>query len=300
MNEFLKDALSNLRRASALLAGDQSEEAVQNAILQFAFGVERIFKSIVSDVNPLFILEREKFENALGVLYRDKLIPAHRKVVEKEAAKQSGFNRNVLPFKGSMLRAAKFSQTVEDNIGAFTKLSDMRGVVAHRHLSELNRDEAWRFMLRIFHPTVERFAAELGYPAAEAFEGHSHWLAEQSLRITAEENLKARLDKLFAEHAKRWEKAKSDAAHVAKAERSTAAALKNDPNRDTISEDTLCPACGRAAILTIEVDWDVEGASGPGFVTGVYVSGLECYFCGLQLNDYEEFDYLKLNEGLAQ
>ena len=35
-------------------------------------------------------------------------------------------------------------------------------------------------------------------------------------------------------------------------------------------------------------------------MTGVYVSGLQCRYCGLELNDYEEFDFLKLNEKLAE
>jgi hypothetical protein len=54
------------------------------------------------------------------------------------------------------------------------------------------------------------------------------------------------------------------------------------------------------AIVCIEADWDVEGSAGDAIVTGVFVAGFECKFCGLTLDDYEQFDYFKMNEWLAE
>lgn len=299
MNEYVGDAMYHLKRAAGLLSERMASAEVQDAVMQFAFGVEKMFKGIVAHVNPLFVYEAAGFDNALGVLYRDRLIPKHREKVAKEDAKPNGFNRSVLPFKASMLRAAQFSQVVEDNLGAFTKLSDFRGAVAHRPLADLNHDDAQRLLLRLFQPVVDAFAAELKLDADKCYAKNRSELADLSAKFVALENLKQRLESLFATHRAAWEKNMGNAKYVAKAEADTAAAFKSDPRSERHAEDHDCPACHNRAILWIEADWDVEGSSGPGYITGVYVSGLECRYCGLSLTDYEEFDYLRLNDRLA-
>ena len=60
-----------------------------------------------------------------------------------------------------------------------------------------------------------------------------------------------------------------------------------------------CPACENVGLLWIEEDWEAGGTTGHGYLTGVYVAGFECRFCDLELNDFEEFDFLKLNERLS-
>ena len=55
-----------------------------------------------------------------------------------------------------------------------------------------------------------------------------------------------------------------------------------------------CPACSNDALLTAEVDFDYcEGQVHP---VGVFVSGLRCLFCKLDIEDYDEIDHMKLNE----
>ena len=167
MNDFLKSAIHNFSRVATLLSREMSAEEIEDAVLFFAFGVERVCKAIVFDVNPAFVLESDGFDNCLRVVFRHKLTESGKVKIEREADKQA--NYNLLPFKPSMFRVAKFSCTVERNIGAFTKLSDFRGIVVHRSLSELDYEETSRFVLRLFYPTVSAFAADLKFSATECF-----------------------------------------------------------------------------------------------------------------------------------
>ena len=163
MNDFFEGAVYNFRRASGLIKPKMRREEIEDAVLFFAFGVERVFKGIAHDINPMFVYESDGFDNMLSVLYREHLVEPHRTKVQRNASKSPGPNHNLLPFKASMLRAARFSKTVEDNIGAFTKLSDYRGIVAHRPLSQLDYAGAQRFLQRLFFTIVSAFSAEVNF-----------------------------------------------------------------------------------------------------------------------------------------
>lgn len=299
MNEFFNDATYNFNRCAKLLKEGMAKGEIEDALMQFAFGVERVFKGIVFDVNPLFVMENGSFENALGVLYRDKLIEPHRSNTEKTANSKEGFNTQYLAFKGSMLRAAKFSKAVEDSIGAFLKLSDMRGVVAHRPMSRLNHAAANRFLLKLFMPTVSNFAAEERIVLANCIKDARPDLAEITKRVIDTDKLRERMDALFEGHRAEWEKISDKPDLVARIKRETDEIYRYR-NSERHADEYQCPACDNMGIVYIEADWDVEGSGGVPFMTGVYVSGFECKFCGLELTDPEEFDYLRLNEWLAR
>ncbi len=283
-----------------LLERQMSNPTIQDATMQFAFGAERIFKGILFDINPIFLLESESFDNAVTVLYRDRLIPKHREKADKEAEKHKGANTRLLPFQGAMLRAARFSRTTEDHIGTLTKLSDYRGVIAHRTLDHLPHAELQRFVLRVFQPLISAYALELDLSLDECTANKNNALRRMSVEILQIENFEPLFQQLLADHQKQWDKRKGDAAFIERTLRRTRSELVNDPNVDSMVEEFPCPACGNPSILFIDADWDVEGSRGTAFITGVYVSGLECRFCDLELNDYEQFDYLKLNEWLAR
>ena len=66
-NDFLDDAIYCLRRASRALRSSMDRDNFYDAITYFAFGMEKLFKAIVHDVNPVFLLEGAGFENAVGL-----------------------------------------------------------------------------------------------------------------------------------------------------------------------------------------------------------------------------------------
>ena len=301
MNDFFEGAVYNFRRASGLIKPKMRREEIEDAVLFFAFGVERVFKGIAHDINPMFVYESDGFDNMLSVLYREHLVEPHRTKVQRNASKSPGPNHNLLPFKASMLRAARFSKTVEDNIGAFTKLSDYRGIVAHRPLSQLDYAGAQRFLQRLFFTIVSAFSAEVKLPLKDCL-----GLAEVDLealrkKIVAEDKFIEKFEELLEHHREEWEKLKNDNAHVQKAKRETAAAYNKRDHRwhEIVREEYTCPACENPGIISIEADWDCEGSRGDAWITGIYVAGFECLYCGLQLDDYEQFDYLKMNEYLS-
>ncbi|MCH8823028.1 MAG: hypothetical protein IH984_05915 [Planctomycetes bacterium] len=299
MNAFFTDATYNLNRAAALLDQKMDNDQVEDATMQFAFGIERIFKGIIHDVNPLLLLESAKIENAISVLYRDKMIPKHREKADKEA-RSKRINSRLLSFQGSMLRAAKFSNTTELNIGLLTKLSHYRGIIAHRKIAEFDHSYVKSLILRVFHPIVTSFAAEIGLDLDKCFATKSAQLYRISESLVKQANFQQSFTDLLKQHAKIWEQRSGDENLVATTMKGTQSELVNYPIADTFVEEYPCPACENPSILFIDKDWDVDRTNGEAFVTGIYVSGLECRFCDLELNDYEQFDYLELNEWLVE
>jgi hypothetical protein len=122
MNKYFTDAIYWLKRVAVLLDDVMTQDQLNDAIIYFAFGVEKIFKAVLWDVNPLFLLEKPVFENACPALYMDKM---HEKAKEKAGKEHENkkVNMQVLPFQGSMIRAATFSRAIEASIGAFTHLA---------------------------------------------------------------------------------------------------------------------------------------------------------------------------------
>ncbi len=141
MNDYFTDARYWLRRAAASLASserDDDDDLLHDAVLFFAFGVEKVFKGILWNVNPLFTLEKPDFGNACGVLYQDKMLQKQREKAEKEDTKNQ-FDKSVLAFGEAMKRAKVFSAVVSTHMGVLTHLADLRGILAHRLAKDMNK-----------------------------------------------------------------------------------------------------------------------------------------------------------------
>ena len=143
-NPFVEDALYCLRRASRAMGSDKCRDAFYDAAIYYAFGMEKLLKAIIHDVNPVFLLESAGFENAVCAVYEKRMTEKTKKKVDKDV------NRSLIPFQASMIRAAKFSQAVEDNFGRLTKLADIRGALAHRSWSGLDVHRDYDFLLMTF------------------------------------------------------------------------------------------------------------------------------------------------------
>ncbi len=295
MNEFYQDAAYFSRRCVDLLAPAMSVEAVHDSVLHSAFCIERLFKGVLWDIDPRMVLEDSKEENAFAVLHRDKLIPTIAATIGKSLKNEKG-NHNTITFKEAMLKAKNFSQVTHDHIGVLTQLSEYRGILAHRVLSILDVNAARRFTLRYFQPIVSLFVKEHKLDAKAFLGKHEERLAEYAKAIEDEEKLTAKMDSLLEAHRKAWEAQRADKAHIEKAKKQTDKLLKDERHGDYWHRLTTCPACENDAVVRIEADWDVEGSSGEGWMTGIYAAGLSCEYCGLVLDDYEQFDYFKLNE----
>jgi hypothetical protein len=169
-NPYAIDAVRNLKRAAALISDEMTDEAVEDATLHFAFGVERCLKAIIYQVNPVFVLDNASFDNAAAALYRRHMAPKHREAADKEAAKGEGAHKSyVIAFAASLVRARKFSETAERNSGLLNKLSDFRGIFAHRPLNQISYSQVTIFLGRVFQPIVKELREELRLDVEEIF-----------------------------------------------------------------------------------------------------------------------------------
>ncbi len=289
-NPFLDDAIYCLRRASKALCLLRNRDSFYDAAIYYAFGMEKLFKAIIHDVNPVFLLEGSGFENAISALYDSRLIERSRKKADKDV------NRSLIPFQASMLRAAKFSQSVEDNIGKFTRLADIRGALAHRNWTEIDVPKACEFLLLTFTPTVELFAEEMEFDADSCFESENdrERLKKVSDDLAAQENFGDYIKDTLAKHLAIWVKRKDNPLEMQKAATATQALLGNFTPGGPYTEQAECPCCEQSAVLFYRFI-DRYGQDEVAII-GAYAIGLSCCYCDVDLAGYRAVDHFKLND----
>lgn len=299
MNEYIEDGVFFLKRASSQLHGSGERETLVDVLLNYALGMERLFKGILHKVNPLFVLEKPDFDSAVKLLYRDQLIGKRKRAVENDLKKAKNQDAKVHAFSASLSHAVQFSETLDSYRGAMTQLCEYRGILAHRTIAELDAKEVWRFMRKTFPPVVAGVAGELGiepsrfYETTRLMQALSNWSAE----ITKEDATEEKVAGLIESCQKLWDAKKNEASYVAAAEARTQESLEKDRSyRPRYWTD--CPACGQRAVLEATVDGEYE--EGEFTPTGIDVNRLECHFCGMKVEDYEEVDHLELYGRLDQ
>jgi len=287
---FLDEAIEDLSRAADVIDKQMTDEQIFDSALFFAFGVERLFKAMLVEVNPLYILDDPSFENSMEVLHSKRL---HQPTLKKKQLP----NRNVLTFTSAMLRAAHLCKTVHAHQGALGKLNDIRGVLVHGCRCDLNSDEVKRFLGRTFFPLVSALAVECKFELKKVVGSRKDALDKLSKRLLREEAVGEIVETLLDKHRLEWESKKDDDLNRSLAERLTKNLLDEEPSllgRSTL--DYACPACQEECVMYVEPEVEVE--DGAAVIKGSYVSGLSCLFCGLEINDGEQIDYLKLHERL--
>lgn len=294
-NAFLDDAVYCLRRASRALSDDMGRDQLYDATIYYAFGIEKVCKAIVHDVNPVFLLENPKFENAAAVFYPDRLLPPVLKKFETE----KGYDRQLHAFKASMLMAAKFCKVVEDHIGAFTQLADYRGIVAHRSIGEMDTAAAARFLVKTFYPTVVVLAEALEFEETDCFDTpkKQEELRKASDAILAKEDFADEMRALLARHKAMWDARKTDPEEVEKRKATTRAVLAHRM-QGLYSTEMTCPACGQPCVLFYRFVDKIEDDAIA--TVGGYAVGLACFFCDLKIQGYGAIDHFKLNEQLQK
>ncbi|QDT91745.1 hypothetical protein [Gimesia algae] len=297
MNEFYKDAAYFSARCTPRLSPEMQEDDTVDCVLYFAFCVERLFKGVLWDIDPRLIFENSKDENCFAMLHREKLIPSIESIIDK-SLKGEKPNHNTITFKDAMLKAKNFSQVTHDRMGVLSKLSDYRGILAHRRLSSLDYAAARRFTVKYFYPIISAFVVEHKLKAEEFFLNREGDFREFAEEIKKEDQFSEKMEELIEERRENWESRKDNAEFVGKARRLTEATLKDEQQNNYFHQLTSCPACENDAAVRFEVDWESEGSGGEGYCTGVYAGSMICEYCGLELDEYEQIDHFKLNEML--
>lgn len=283
-NEYLKDAAFFLRKTSAAIEEDMKKEIIIDALLFFALGMERILKGILFNLNPVYVYKIQDFKNTVSLLYKKSLLPSHKK--NKEISQKP--DADVLSFKRSLIRAKSISITTEKNTSLLFLLSNLRDTIAHNKLSDLNLQKSKTLLLRDFYPLIKDFSDELNQNITR-FLG-SYKIRLSSISAKHQESIEDKVKMKLDSHKMRWEQLKTTSGFIEKMKAKTELIYQSSKNVDV----TDCPACDNTALLTVEVDYDYsEGQVRP---MGIFASQLKCLFCKLLVLDYDEIDYLKLND----
>jgi hypothetical protein len=294
-NPFIEDGVYCLHRASAALQRKMDRDRFYDAAIYYAFGVEKLCKAIVHNVNPVFLLETTSFEAAAWSIYRDRLTEVAKLKLQKVERTEKSTSR-LLPFQPTLLRAAKFSQLIEDHLGRFLELAEIRGALAHRSWAERDMERDCDFMLRTFASTADLFASELSFESDHCFEDDKKrdWLRAISKSLLAQENYSEFVKDILARHLAIWNERKESPSDLLEAASKTEARLKLIDGGGPYPAKGVCPCCGQPAVLYYRFI-DRYGLNEVTTV-GTYAVGLGCYFCDIFLSGYRAVDHFKLND----
>lgn len=293
LNEYFNDSKLFLNNASERLASHLTNVAVIEGILFFALGMERILKGLLYEINPIYILKNQEFKHSAPSLYKSKMLEntGHNSEI---STKPDG---DVLTFKLSLSRVKVFSRSAHANSSLLYTLSNYRDIIVHRPLSELNIKKLTKLLQKELFRVVESFSSEIGVAVSEFFGINTERVKKISIDILKGEEFERQINAKISQHTELWSQHKDDANYVALAERITASLLKQKSN-DYMFDLIECPVCRNNALVRIEPDYDIS--DGEGYLAGVYVDSLNCHFCGLNLESYEELDHFDINSILEQ
>jgi hypothetical protein len=100
------------------------------------------------------------------------------------------------------------------------------------------------------------------------------------------------MEALLERHRKIWEQRSKNPTTVSHAEKVTTAYLTKRGE----TTECPCPACGNTAVATLEPDYDTDYDPDEersfSYITGVYVTDIQCLYCALKLDEYDQLKYV--------
>jgi len=280
LNEYVVDSKKYFHRCTPLISTRMSDVDTIDAILFYAVAVEKVLKGILLNVNPVYILEAQDFCNTAPILYGEKLLS--KDSFGKEISKSP--NRDVITYRKSLLRAKEFSPTTNQNCTSLHKLSDYRDTVLHRPTSEINCKDAAQFLIETYPLITEGYAKEFGV-AVEEFVGDKIHLFDAFGRQAHKISVEKIIEKIGL-YNRKWNRTKNDPG------RKEEIAKVNNYVQEYGGHGVDCPACGNLAEVDYEPDYDY--ADGQSYMCGVFPVSVKCAFCGLELFEPSELDYLRM------
>jgi len=290
MNEFFFEARTFIGKGFELVKPKMVDFDALLALLLCSIGIEKILKGILFDINPLYVLNNFKFEESTELFYKERIIDENIKNNIKIRTR----DLYLISFSTAIKRCKFFSKTVSDHITLLHKVAEARNVIAHNICSHLNIDRNFLrpFLLRDLNPLIRKFSKELKF-RKDTFFTPIPW--EISLygdeKKIQEKDLSEEILEKFTEHKIIWDDHKADQKYFKEKFDFT-----KRKERKGFNILISCPVCENESLLYYEPD--VEYEHGINVFNGLYVTELECNFCGLNIFDYDEVDYLRLNDQL--
>lgn len=287
-NEFHKDSFKLFKKVSKQIADGQLTDDLNVIVttLLFAIGLEKLLKSLLYDINPLYVLEHPEFKNSVPILYSANIKD------KSEIAKSP--DEDVIAYQASVLRATAFSKTALDNKNTLMKIKNARDIIAHHNLSKLNIDELRLLLNRDFYPLLKEFSDEHDLGGRTNFFNNLHAKLASisgSLQSDIEKQINLKLEGKQAY----WSTLKgTHTFDIKKTEKKTAELLKKD-----YAFPTECPSCKSQAIVYTTPIMSFDNFRNEMVQTGLETKALKCMFCNLEVTDYKELDYLKIKPNIT-
>ena len=288
-NEFLADAKKLILMSCGNIVEQMSELEVIHATTFFSLGIERLLKFVLAEINPVFALTSGDFKNAAPCLYKHKFVNG-----DLHNVTSSKPDTDVVSFRVAMQRALIFSTGLKENSQLLFSLANYRDILAHRPLSELDIVKANRLLAKDGYKLVNDICSERSLLVQEFFGASHDRLRDLSRKIQSEEDFSREMAVRIEQHRTLWLSRASQPKFIKQATDTTESLLASS-GQDFSYVPFTCPACAQEAVARIEPDYDYDPAEKTSYVTGVFVDSINCYFCGLKLQDYEELDYVDVN-----
>lgn len=288
-SEFLADAKKLILMSCGDIGEQMNELEVIHATTFFSLGIERLLKFVLADINPVFALTSGDFKNAAPCLYKHKFVNG-----DQHGVTSCKPDTDVVSFRVAMQRALIFSTGVKENSQLLFSLANYRDILAHRPLSELDIVKANRLLAKDGYKLVNDICSERSLSVQEFFGTNHDRLRDLSCKIQSEEDFSREMAIRIEQHRALWLSRKSQPEFIKQATDITESLLASS-GHDFSYVPFTCPACAQEAVARIEPDYDYDPAEKTSYVTGVFVDSINCYFCGLKLQDYEELNYVDAN-----
>lgn len=274
-NPYIEDAKYFLKFTSNQIRKTIEDENLIQIVLNFALGIERILKGILYDVNPIYVLINQDFENSFPVLYKDKMVNN----CKEDKVIRTNPTGDVLTLKNSLIRAQFISQVVFENKTTIYKLNDFRDTIAHCELKSIDFSKLRMLIYRDFYPLIRAFSDELQVPKSHFFDTSSARIANISSNY--QEELKDQIKLKIEASTEYWESIRNN---VEKIEIAKTITLEQFALSHTM--EVKCPCCGNPSILYIEPEYE------KGLLIDYRPIKYICKYCRLKLDDYSQIDDL--------
>ena len=283
-NTYKRESSEILKRVARAISKKEltsSWDVITNT-LWFAIGVEKLMKSFLIEINPLYILEKPEFKNSVlaeyGTNIKDK----------SECAKV--LNEDVISFQPSVFRMTVFSETVLKHKNTLMKLKNARDIIVHHNFSKLDIKQLRLLLNRDFYPFLSELGEEFNVNYEMLyFNNTKSQLAEISSGLQEDINKQIKI-KLEGKRAY-WKVNDSNPNfNKTKIELRTVAKLN-----DNHVYPANCPSCFNIGLVFTSPIMEYDAAVNNLVETGLNTKAFKCEFCKFETSDYKELDALKIS-----
>jgi len=268
--EYLTSAIEFLGKATEEILDGRTPDRFP--ILHFAIGTELLLKSLLQKINPTFIYKDTSFKNCIRLEY------SGLKIDKKNDEISTSPDADTVSLRSAVQRYLYFSEITNKNANLLFHLDQLRGSVVHCSPSGEELKKGIEFIRSELYLILDLLIKE------QAISGIvlNRELLEKAAAKQREAKFSETMEALRAKHLKIY-KSKKDSDRMI-GDFKLWKLLESDGTREV-----ECPACGKTACLTEEVEYDYS--SGEISTLGLIPKELECPHCGMKIIEYAIFDY---------